>query len=212
MDIFEVLNSIPKWLTNIISGIVGVGAKIAYDASERRRTERKSALEKEKLSFDDAISQLEQLKALLEESYSIFVSQAYQRNRLASLLKERLGDEVPLERGYDEAFHQVYDRMKREERELFDIIRGLTMYSVYRVNDRLLQWTDNNTSLQPFPLSLQMNQRYNSQIIQLKTHLSSWLAKYEAVFKNDERRSLVYLGDEKYHGEKFPSGLSGIVT
>ena len=212
MDFLNLLNSIPEWLGGAVIGAIvaalGFLGKRLYDAIEKTRTERKNAVEREKLRRGEAIAQLEQLQALLDESWSIFTSQNYQRNRLASLLQERYGDKVPLQLGYDEAFYQMYGQMKPEERELFQIIRGLTMHSMYRVNERLRQWTDNNkTAGQLVGELTPAIQQLDSQLLQLKAHLSHWFAKYNTVFAKDERRSLVYLGDEKAQGVEFPAGL-----
>ena len=213
MDLTNLINSLPEWLWIIIVGAIfstlGFLGKSLYDAVDKKRAEKKAVSEKEKLRVQEAVSQLEQLQDLLDESRAIFVSQNYQRNRLASLLGQRCGDDMPLHLGYDEAFYQMYDRMEREERELFEIIRGLTMHSMYRVNERLGRWTKNKTARQLADKSTPTIEQLDNQLVQLKTHLSHWFAKYNSVFAKDERRSLVYLGDEKDQGIEFPAGLSG---
>jgi hypothetical protein len=195
-------------MVSALTGVLGVLGKSFWDAVVRKRAEKKAASEKEELRAQEAVSQLEQLQALLDESWSVFVSQNNQRNRLASLLVRRYGRDVPLKLGYDEAFSRMYDRMECEERELFQIIRGLTMHSMYRVNERLRQWTDNKTARQLAGNSTPAIVELDNQLVRLKAHLSDWFAKYNSFFVGDERRSLVYLGDEKHHGNEFPPGLT----
>jgi len=211
-EINRLLSIIPEWLGGAIVaaiiGSVGYLYKNNRDAREKSRQEAKEIALRETQRTTTAVERLEDLNRLLEESESLFVSQNFQRNRLTNLLFSRLKDESALSLGYDQFFFQSYEQMIPEELELFTLIRGLTLHSMHASNARLRDWVDNNKGIR------QLSGRASTAIAtldndinQLKTHLSMWFTKYEEVFVKDERRSLVYLGDEKNQGVPFPTSI-----
>lgn len=228
MDLTEFLNSIPEWfggaiITAIIAALGWLGLRL-FDYFVKKRTEKREAVEKARreaeeaaqsarMRRENAIKQLEGLQRLLKESYSNFVSQNYQRNRLMSLLLERHGEQVPRGRGYDDTFFQMYDRLEGEELELFKIIRRSTQDSMHRMNERLMQWLEENVGAKELVgTSTPTVERLDTDLAKLRGHLTDWFAKYNAIFITDERRSLVYLGDEKTHGREFPKGIEVAVA
>jgi hypothetical protein len=46
----------------------------------------------------------------------------------------------------------------------------------------------------------------------LNDHLLAWEALYQATVAKDERRALVYLGDEYKWGQRFPTGIEEVVN
>ena len=87
-----------------------------------------------------ALRRLKELNALRTESDAIFLAQNKQRNRLRALLFEN--HVLPSYQGYDDLFYQMYDQMDQEELELVRMIRGITEYSMFRVNEKLLAWVE----------------------------------------------------------------------
>jgi hypothetical protein len=156
-----------------------------------------------------AIDKLKELKTLLDESWATFVTQGQQRNRLSDMLLSN--HPIPSHKGYNDLFYQLHDDMNQEEKELFQIIRGTTMGSVYRVNEKLRKWADDNPVYRLLPKSTPSRDRLEEELLQLKVHFGSWFSKYELVFLKDERQSLVYLADERRQGIGFPKQLGSVV-
>ena len=198
------MTEIPEWLGGAIVGVIvttlSFMGKEMYNIV-KNRYQRKQI----------AVQELETLLGLLDESFSIFVSQNNQRNRLMTLLNERHQPNVPQALGFDETFFQMHDQMDQEELELFKIIRGLTAHSMLPVNERLQQWAKDNTARQLVRKNRALAKELDEQLGILRTHLSHWFAKYNSVFKDDEKRSLVYLDDEKHQGIGFPKQLRSVV-
>lgn len=196
----NIFSAIPDYVaTAIIAAIfatLGFFARKFYDQIEELWAKRKNTIKK-----------LQQLNVLLDESKSIFDNQDYLVRRLNSLLKNEFGDETTDWKGYDETFFRMYPVMTDEQIELFSLIRGCTMNSMRRVNEELLHWIKDNSVIELSERKLLNSEKFNTQLAQLKKHLNLWFDKYEAVFKLNERRSLIYLADEKEHGIGFPRDL-----
>lgn len=177
------------------------------ERKERRRQEQatKAAQEKQRA---DAIAQLRRFKALLDESFGIFTTQNKQRNRLMQQLIMHHGDRVQRGLGYDETFFRLYEDMDEQERDLFDVVRGMTHYSMVGANQRMLDWLNDHVSASELIGETSPEiAALDESLRDLRLHLSAWFAKYHAVVENDTRRSLVYLDDEKRHGVKFPKEI-----
>jgi hypothetical protein len=81
----------------------------------------------------------------------------------------------------------------------------------------LLDWGDENRSIvelikQQKGISSLNISHLEADLFLLRGHLIEWFNKYENIFKPNERRSLVYLGDEKEHGIPFPNDLDNDLT
>ncbi len=202
MNAFDIL---PQWLaTAIIAGIfamLGFFGRKLYDAIEEWRTKKANASK-----------QLQKLVQLLDESRTVFDSQDHLVRQLSSSLRSQYDDTILNGIGYDEMFYEMYKKMSAEQRELFNLIRGITMNSMRRVNEELRQWGQENSARQLIGKSSSKVEFLDAQLLLLRKHLNIWFDKYESVFKSSERRSLVYLADEKSHGEPFPSELSNAVN
>jgi len=157
----------------------------------------------------EAIGKLKELQMILAESWATYLTQNSQRNRLYDMLHSN--HPIPPYDGYNELFHKLYDQMNKEEMELFQIIRGTTKGSIFRVNEKLRGWADNNPVYRLLPKSTPSRDRLEEELLQLKIHFNSWFPKYEFVFLKDERQSLVYLDDEHRQGVGFPHHLEEVV-
>jgi uncharacterized membrane-anchored protein YhcB (DUF1043 family) len=197
----EFLKEIPEWLkigiVAIISAALGFFGHRYFDILGKAKTRR-----------NIAIRQLELLQDLLEESKRVLENQNIQAHELLKLIIKRYGDDVSKNLGMDETFYQTYDQMKNGEKELFHVIRGTTIHSVYQLNERLREWTDTHTAKQLIGQSTESVESFDKKLMQLRLHLNGWFAKYEAIIKTSGKRSLIYLHDDKNHGFGFPDNIS----
>jgi hypothetical protein len=226
----EVFSKLPTWVgTAIIAGFfatLGFFGRKLYDSFEARRARKKNA-----------IKQLEKLSTLLDESESVFRNQNFLVRRLLASLRLHHSTQIPSNAGYDHIFYRTYDLMDEQERELFSLIRGTTMNSMRRLNEELRRWADENSAKEllgkkmsislpsnwqlwasedpVMPLSrkkIQIHLPLDYHLNLLREHLNGWFDKFESILKTDERRCLVYLADEKGHGQSFPSLLHDVVA
>lgn len=119
---------------------------------------------------------------------------------------------TPPYKGYNDLFSQLYIQMNTEEMELFRIIRGITEESIFRLNNKLQTWVENNPIYKILPTPTPSTDMLEEELLQLKIHFNSWFPKYFSVFLDDEKQALVYLNDEKKQGSKFPRHLKPVIT
>lgn len=198
----------PHWLVAAVVGLVsgGVGF-VAKDGYERWIEER----EKDRAQLES----LERLSSLLEESYSIFQDQNYKARRLIEMLRRNHPSEF-VERcsqgcGFDDAFFLMADLFTPEERELQQLIRSTTINSQRRVNEEMREWLKAERSFSGPHQPSVTREELARQLDTLRKHLNLWFDKYHAWIPNEPERSLVYLADEKKHGERFPTELGKTV-
>lgn len=198
------LPAIPDWLGTAIVGTAAGG--IGYLA--KGRIEHRKELRARKSA---SLERLKRLAALLQQSDSVFVDQNNMVRRLWGELSTRLGKGVQTGRGFDEDFFVAYDRFTPEERELHAIIRGMTMNSMRTVNEQLAEWLSEDLEFKVYAGPDGRLSDLKSMLQELDRHLGIWHAKYAGVLAGDQKRSLVYVGDEKGHGVAFPHGIEKVV-
>lgn len=193
-----------EWFLRVVIGaifaIVGFFGEDIYEDWKRSQAADASRLES-----------LHELRALLDESYSLFLNQNDQANRLMDMLRENHGNAVPQGVGYDETFFEMYDRFEPAEAELQKLIRSTTMNSLHRVNTAMTAWLAEAQELRKQDQPSPERKRLAQELLALELHLNQWHDKYQAFILGDSKRSLVYLADEKDHGIRFPQGLAGAV-
>ena len=188
----------------VFGSFIGVVAKDQYESSRR-------AVAEERTAAAASLGALQELSALLDESYRIFTVQNGQAQRLLRSLQRNHTRDLPVDVGYDEAFYVMHERFNRQEIVLQRLIRSTTVNSQRRVNLAMSQW------LQRSPAFLHDNQpdpqraTLAAQLRMLQLHLNQWHDKYDAWIPSDAKRSLVYLADEEAHGVGFPPGLEEAV-
>lgn len=158
-----------------------------------------------------ALAELRRFKALLDEGRQTYLRHNAQRGRLWRMIHENHAGEIPPNKGYDDLFYKMYDRFTEEEMELFRIVRGNTRVGTHRINTRIRDWAESHDARAMFPGGAPEVEELENQLMELRVHLAEWFAKYEETFLPDPRRSLVYLGDEKRQGTRWPAGLDGAV-
>lgn len=159
-----------------------------------------------------ALGELRAFQTLLDEGWQIYLRTNTQRGRLWALIHANHAQEIPPNRGYDDLFYKMYDRLNEEEMEIFRIVRGNTLVGMHRINGRIRDWADNHNPLDMFPEQTPQVLALERELKELRSHLSEWFAKYEETFKPDPKRTLVYLNDEKKHGTRWPPGLNDAVA
>jgi hypothetical protein len=189
---------------SILASLATVVAKEHYESSRRIAAEERSAAAA-------SLGALQELSALLDESYRIFTVQNGQAQRLLRSLQRNHARHLPADAGYDETFYVMHERFTRQEIVLQRLIRSTTMNSQRRVNLAMSQWLQRSPAFlhdtQPDPQRAQLA----AQLRMLQLHLNQWHDKYDAWIPGDPKRSLVYLADEEAHGVGFPPGLEEVL-
>ena len=158
-----------------------------------------------------ALAELRRFKALLDEGRQTFLRHNAQRGRLWRMVHENHAGAIPPNKGYDDLFYKIYDQFTEEEMELFRIIRGNTRVGTRRINERIRDWAENHDARMMFPDGSPEVDNLENQLMELRVHLAEWFAKYEETFLPDPKRALVYLGDEKRQGTRWPQKLDGAI-
>lgn len=161
---------------------------------------------------DDARRQLRAFQLLLDEGRETYLRHNAQRGRLWEMIHRNHAGEIPANKGYDDLFYKMYDRLNEEEMELFRIVRGNTRVGMHRINGRIREWAEGHDVTTLFPQATPAVLQLEREMMELRVHLAEWFAKYEETFLPDPRRTLVYLGDEKRQGTRWPAGLSDTVA
>jgi hypothetical protein len=191
--------ALPIVLTAII-GAIGWFWKTTYDWREQRRQLRA-----------ERIASLQQLSTLLDTSRRVFEIQAKQRNRLLELLNKNHPDKVDTSAGYDAVFEKLYDEFTPEEKELHGVIRAMTVNAMRKINLDISDWLKGDDSFKTRAVSLTKQDDLSGQLRKLELHLALWHAKYQYWIPENLKHALVYLGDEKEHGIKFPTEVEEVV-
>jgi hypothetical protein len=205
----EALAQIPAWLgaaalaaAASVAGFFGKSLWEAWRMRQRKGAERLDALRK--------------LRALLEDSKSVFASQNYMARRLLSSLKQHYPVEAQEGLGFDETFYRLFEKMDEEERELQSLLRSTTRNSMKSLNEGLRNWVREHLEFRAPIKSTKIQEQFAEDLRQLELHLNQWFDKYDAMMEQDVRRSLVYLADEKQQGTGFPkrikSSIEGVLA
>lgn len=192
-----------KDLSGLIQKLREERPRVDWDVIEGQPEPPEESLSRAKKAA--AVGKLKELSYLLKESEATYLTQSVQRNRLFGLLHRNHA--LPEYVGFNNLFYQLYDDMAKEEKELFLIVRGTTEGGIFRNNEKLQTWVENNPIYQFLPESTPFVAKLEEDLLQLKIHFNSWFPKYHNVFQNDKKESLVYLDDEYRQGVGFPKTL-----
>jgi len=157
-------------------------------------------------------TQLTELYALLRAGDVAFWVQRELRKRLAAQLRARLPATSDLPPGFDRLFAATYSVMTEEERQLFTLIRAITVYTFRPLNGSLLEWLRADRYFRAIPPTHRRLGRLALFLAQLEAHLVLWLAKYEAWIPDHPEHALVFLADEEQHGVGFPKGGTALIA
>jgi hypothetical protein len=159
----------------------------------------------------DRRSQLVELRSLLRAAKTSFTIQNQHATRLLNML--RRSDSQPLTEavGYERIFASKYAAFSPEEKELHDIIRGITIHALKPTNTELLNWIQRDSYFRGQRKSEEQIGSLPECLSDLHTHLLLWLAKYETWIPDQPEHALIYLDDEQKHGVEFPKRVDAIV-
>lgn len=193
------ISTIPDWIgtaiVGVITGIIGYLFKSYLD--QRKRNKEKKQEEEQRLL---------QLRGLFQQTGSLFEDQSKLVRRLWVLIGKRVGPNFQTGLGFDEDLYRAYDTFTEEESELHSIIRSTTTNSQRLANERVSEWLTTDNTYKMYKEEVPERVELAQKLLKLERHLSLWHDKCKSVL-HDPKRSLVYLGDEKKHGEPFPSGI-----
>lgn len=161
--------------------------------------------------MEAARRELRGFQTLLAEGRQTYLRHNEQRGRLWRMIHQNHAGDIRPYKGYDDLFYKMYDRLNDDEMELFRIVRGNTRVGTHRINGRIRDWAEGHDVRALFPEAVGMP-ALEHEVMELRVHLAEWFAKYEETFLPDPKRTLVYLGDEKRQGTKWPPGLDGAVA
>lgn len=198
------LTTLPDWFSSILVGTIfaalGYFAKGALDERKRRSEKRVESLQR-----------LKRLDELLRLSGQVYKDQNAMARRLWGKLSERIGPSLDAKLGFDEVFHQAFEQMTPDERELHGMIRGTSKNSLRQANEMMQQWLTEDSEFKRYDGVDDSLKLLAPWLRHLEQHLALWHDKLQGVLLEDPKRSLVYLGDEKRHGKEFPHGIEAVV-
>lgn len=200
----ESLAQLPDWLGQaVLAAVAGAAGFFGKSLWEAWRGQRRRGAER--------LAALRKLKGLLEASKSVFASQNYMASRLMRSIRQHYPDEAEKGLGFDETFYRLFDKMDDEERELQSLIRSTTLNSMKSSNEALRSWMREHQEFRTPIQNTKIQVQFAEDLRQLELHLNQWFDKYNAVMDQSERRSLIYLADEKKHGSGFPKQIQALV-
>jgi len=164
--------------------------------------------------WSDTVSDYRANKARLVALHSMlcatkvaFDYQAEIRDRLHEILEKRDKRLVSGGGGYEKDFSNAYSSMTEDEQELHSIIRAYTIYTLYPLNEEIIEWLKNDTFFKSDKWKLGRGESLSDVLSALEGHLFLWLSKYKMWIPDHPSHALVYLADENRHGLGFPTGI-----
>jgi len=129
-----------------------------------------------------------------ENSYLTFVAQAKRRNELVEMIESRIGEQRKMQ--FEKYFSYYFDKLNKEEKFVFEQIRGMTEIGLFKNNQKIIHELNNNPQIiAQIP-----------GVKELQQHLEFWLNKYHSVFKQRKDMCLLYVGVED--GVPYPTEVN----
>jgi uncharacterized protein YuzE len=158
-----------------------------------------------------ALAALREFRGYLDEAWNVFINQNNYRNQLYRLIKTELPHIASRSIGYDQTFYDAYPELPPTGRELFATVRRISEANAYQANNRIREWIRNHPLDNLLPERTPAAVELEKQVGLLALHLKDWFAIYEEEFLPNERRTLVYAGDERRLGQPWPRGVEPAV-
>lgn len=138
------------------------------------------------------------IRNCLEVTRIAFITQSRLRNNLVNTLQNRL--QIKPQTEYEHFFIRYYDQMNEEELFEFNKIRAITEGLLHDNNRKIFDIIQTTPGIRDeLPI-----------LGALKLHLDVWLNKYDKVFINSEKMSVLYVGVEE--GIPFPAGVDNALA
>jgi hypothetical protein len=196
--------SVPEWMgTAILTALVAVLGYFGKTIAEwtARVLANRRALK----------ARLAELLALIRAGDAAFAVQTGVRDKLKKMIIERDPSFESKAESFDHLFATALPSLTPEERELFDVIRAYTVYTIKPLNDALLAWLSQDAEFKIGPAGKSPRAKLAAFLADLEAHLLLWRAKYNAWIPDHPERALVYLADESRHGTPFPKKGASLV-
>ena len=140
------------------------------------------------LSLQDTMVEIRSAMSINKKA---FISQIKRRNELGKMLNKRFDIEKNL--SWERRFLKYHDRMNEDELFVFSQIRAYTEGPLLSSNQQILDLINAKKEI--------IDEIPSAD--KLRNHLILWLNKYQKVFKNNAKMSLLYVGVED--GVPYPS-------
>lgn len=194
------LTNMPEWLgTAIVGAVFAALGYLAKTIIDWRKAERKEQAE--------ILSHLLKLQSLLNASYNLFKIQKELAKNLIKLIELNHKDKYQHKDGLEETMTFCYPLMNEEEKELHDIVRAYSEYSLKSVNQSIIDWLNTDKYFITAIIETKSKKKLAAMLTALNTHLILWQAKFAYWIPEHKEHALVYLDDEKNHGLGFPDDL-----
>jgi hypothetical protein len=199
------MTAIPDWLGAAVLGAVlavlgYVGTQFVQWLGRLRGEERARR------------AKLAELLALIRAGDAAWKVQCENRDRLVKMITEREPALSTTVLGFDQLLAVAHSTMTREERDLHDVVRAITVHTFHPLNQALLQWLQADTEFRVRPPDQTSRGRLSKYLADLEAHLLLWEAKYRVWIPDHPERALVYLADEESHGIGFPKNGAHLVA
>jgi len=199
------LTNLPEWIGAAVLGALlalagWVGKQLAEWLAKLRAEERHRR------------ARLAELLALVRAGDAAWKVQCENRDRLAEVIESRNPTLTKAEHGYDRLFALAFPTMSGTERELYDVVRSITIYTFEPLNAALLRWLAADVEFRVRPPDRTSRSQLSKYLTDLEAHLLLWQAKFKAWIPDHPERALVYLADEERHGVGFPKGGAELIA
>lgn len=101
-------------------------------------------------------------------------------------------------------FAAAHKDMTPSERELFNVVRAITIHTFQPLNEAILTWLRSDTEFRVRSPDKSLRGKLAAHLQKLEAHLLLWNAKYRIWIPDHPEHALVYLADEERHGIGFP--------
>lgn len=189
---------LPNWAdTTVLAGVLAVVGYVGNLIVQSLSRWRGSQMERR--------ASLLKLASLLHTMRAAYEIQSLHRNSLNDELLARFSSATTFQ-GYEERFSNLFKDFSKGELEVHSLIRGITVYALRPLNDKVQQWLDGDVYYRTRRRTAAQRELARS-LEQLAAHLSLWGAKYETWIPGQPSHALVYLADDKHQGIGFPRGI-----
>jgi hypothetical protein len=209
-DLFNIMMQ-PTILVVLISALLAAVGYVINIALNWQASRRKVKAER--------VTNLVKLQSLLQASNASFqIQRLHARNLLKKVNKNHPGFFFDFNRvisnlgEYELNLSKAYPIFLTEEKELHEIIRSITINSLYPINKSFMDWLKEDTYFKAQWQREDIHGDLAKQLSQLDAHLILWISKYRIwITPKKPEHALVYMADEAEHGVVFPSELNETV-
>jgi hypothetical protein len=148
------------------------------------------------------LASLAELSSLLRAGWVSFIIQNEHAQRLVGTYGDGQGAVASVaEKGYEQAITDAFPNFNAGQRELHNIIRGITIHALRQINLGLLEWVKKDAIFEGLSSRPGVVGELARKLSVLEAHLFLWHAKYEIWIPSHPEHALVYLGLSSMTGQ-----------